>query len=116
MDLLLAGWSIRDVGHRLSWWDLRTFMRRLTPDSHLSRHLNPDGFLEYSLMQPQTQLLGEIHDRLVEYPYWRAGQSDKAPAGLISRVLDSKKKSEREKTKKHLTPAEIRKAVAASMR
>lgn len=116
MDLLLAGWSIRDIGHRLSWWDLRTFIRNLPPDSYLCRHLRPEDVMEYKLMQPDVQILGEIHDRLQEYPYWRAGQMDKSPEGLISRVVNSKKKSEREKTKKRMTSQEIRAAVAASMR
>lgn len=116
MDLLLAGWSIRDVGHRLSWWDLRTFIRNLKPDSYLHTQLNPDRVLEYKLSQVETQILGEVHDRVLELPFIQAGQYAKAPDGLIRRVLDNQRVSEREKNKKRLSPGEIRAAVAASMR
>lgn len=116
MDLLLAGWSLRDVGHRLSWWDLRTFIRKLKPDSYLHEHLNPDGVLPYRLSRPETQILGEVHDRILEGWFVSAGQYEKAPKGLISRVLDNRAQPDKEVQKKRLSPREIRARVAASMR
>lgn len=117
MDLLDRGFSLRDVGYRLSWLELRALVRRLPPTSALWEVLKPEDAKRARWLTPQMQLLGAVHDRINEYTYLRAGAADKAPPGIIAAYLDSLGAVERrEKTRrKPLTASEIRARVAASM-
>lgn len=110
------GWTIGDIGHRLTWWDVKTFIQGLPPDSHLKRHWNPDQYLPYVLHKPENQILGQIHDQIQAYPYIRAGKGKDIPQGIIQYWLEKQIEQKRESEKKNLSAAEIRAAVSASMR
>lgn len=116
MDLMTHGWVLSDVGHKMTWLDLKAFVAHLPPDSALRRQWNPDGYLNYVLHKPENQLMAQVHDRLQEYPYIRANQVKNIPPGIISTWLSGAAEQKREAEKKHLSSSEIRARVAASMR
>lgn len=110
------GWTISDIGHRLSWTEVSAFVRASAPDSALQRHWHPERYLRYVLFKPENQILGAIHDRLMAYPFIRAGKVKDIPPGIIESWLDGQEQQKREASKKNLSSSEIRARVAASMR
>lgn len=109
------GRSIHDIGHRLRWSDVKTIIQHLPAGSHFRAHQNPEQAAVGQYADPHGQILTMIVDELVGMRFQMAGAGDKAPPPLLQRMQDQAVAQKREAEKKHLSAAEIRRRVAASM-
>lgn len=64
MDLIDRGFTIRDIGRKLSWFDVLTLFRHLPHDSETRKLMFPEQMLEGELQGTSNQLLGEVIDAL----------------------------------------------------
>ena len=74
-DLLMAGWSLDDLGYRLSWRDLYVLVKRwrLLPGTATSEALTGQ-----EMWSPEGQLLAELVD-LAAAGNWQRGGNKHAP-------------------------------------
>lgn len=117
MDLLQMGWTIRDIGGRLGWSDVRTILRHLPADSHFRALRNPQRASALQFSTPMGQLTSFIVDEIRGLRYQLAGVGEE-PTSLLDRIQEFSDQGAREtesEKKKQLSPSEIRRRVAAAM-
>lgn len=118
MDLLQMGWTLRDIGRRLAWSDVRTILRNLPADSHYRRAADPHRAAVLPFMTPMGQLTSFIVDELRGLRHQLAGLQE-APAPLLDRIQqfsDQEHPEAEMKKKPKLSSTEIRRRVTAAMK
>lgn len=63
MDLISSGFTLRDVGDRISWDTLREYLYNASPNSATARKMNPDLSMWASSLKTNA-LLADIFDVL----------------------------------------------------
>lgn len=62
-DLLKCGFTLDDVGRRLSWSALNSFIKNISSDSELMRSLRPDLW-QWSTQAKTNAILADVFDLL----------------------------------------------------
>lgn len=65
MDLLDRGRTLRELGATLTWWDIKTLLIHLPPDSHTMRLLHPDVYRQWDILKTENQITAAIRDAIL---------------------------------------------------
>lgn len=108
------GFTLRDIGGRLTWFDVSALIKHLPPSSHLLRTKHPDQARLHAYFEPQAQLAAETLDETRRLRLTMDGYSHEKMPSTLDMIAGRGSKAEPAKPKrKRLTAKQVREQVQA---